>query len=127
MSWSFSSKNGYLIATESIVAPGTAATDRSTSVIDWLRPGEDFMVIANTLATDVSAIPLDVDVCLTSDGTFTPLKETLFATIGAVAKAAFYDVSANGESPFYKLRLDGSASVPSGNTLTIGIVQKAKA
>lgn len=126
MSWTKSSENGYIVAYEDITTTDGAATDVSSSVIGWLKPGLDFVIIANSLATDCSGeFELDVDVCNASNGTFVCLKNLLVTVpSNKVPTAAWYDVDSYGESPWYKLRFD-MASASGGQTVRMIVMQKA--
>lgn len=125
MSWTKTSKRGYLIATETLTLGATSA-DVSSSVVDFIPPGKDFVVIGNTGATDLSAdADIAVHVSTASDGTFVLLKDNLIATIDAVTEAGLYDVSANGESPYYKIVVD-PAGAEASESVGIAIIVPQK-
>ncbi len=123
MTWTKTSKNGYLVATETLTLLATSA-DVASSVVDFIPPGSDFVVIANTGATNLSAdCDVAVHVSTASDGTFVLLKDNLVATIDNATKASLYDASANGEAPYYKLVLD-PAGVEAGESVGLAILVK---
>lgn len=123
MSWTKRSENGFLVATETVTLLA-ASTDVSTSVIDFLKPGKDFVVISNAAATNLSSdADVAVSVCDTSSGTFVLLKDDLETTIDAAAKSSIYDVSANGESPYYKLVVDPDGVEAATNTVKFVVIQ----
>jgi hypothetical protein len=102
-------ENGYFVAEETLtVATSDAAgQDLTSSVIDFIPPNTDFLILSNAAATDLSSdADIAVQVCDTSSGTFVLLKDDLETTIDAAAKCSNYDVSANGEAPYYKIFVD---------------------
>ncbi len=115
----------YIVATETLtVATSDAAgEDLTSSVINWIPPGQDFIVISNTGATDLSSdADIAVLVSATSGGTYVLLKDDLETTIDAAAKASVYDVSANGESPFYKLFVDSDGVQQKTDTVAFAVI-----
>ena len=122
MAWTKTSVNGWLIANETVTGDDT--NDVSTSAIDFLEPGVDFTVISNAAATNLTNdADVDVDICDTIDGTYTLLSADLEATIDAAVKSSLYDVSANGEAPFYKLRVDVDGDI-NAETVKFVVMQK---
>lgn len=136
MAWSFSvvgdtstsgappraKNNLFNKATETLtVATSDAAgQDLTSSVIDWLPKGSDFLVMANTGATNLSSdADIAIKVCGTSTGTFALLKDDLATSIDAVATADLYDVSANGEAPFYKIFVDSDGVQKATDTVVL--------
>lgn len=122
MAWTKTSVRGYLVATDTVTF--TASTDdKSTTVIDWIKPGQDFVVIANTAAANTTAnADVDIDCCMTSDGTFAILKADLIVdTIVSNARSAVYDASLNGEAPYYKIRFDPDATM-GAVTITVAVI-----
>ena len=114
--------NVFTIATETITLP-SSSPDTSSSVIDWLPKGQDFLVCANVGGSTMSAsLDIDVTVSNTRSGTFVRLKSDLISTVSDAMKAAYYDVSANGESPYYKLLIDPEAKLASGDTITFVVI-----
>lgn len=114
----------WAVFTEAVTL-NTAATDQSTSVIDFIPYGKDFYVIATTSVTLATPCPVDIDMCDDSAGTFFAL-----ATTGiTVAKTAgtltdLIDNSAKGQAPYYKLRIDkpAAAKTATGGTVTFKVL-----
>lgn len=101
----------------------SAGKDLTGSLIDWLPPGRDFTVISNTGATNLcSDADIAVYCCGTSTGTFVLLKDDLETTIDAAVKSSNYDVSSNGEAPFYKIFIDSDDVQKATDTVVIDIV-----
>jgi len=62
---------------------------------------------------------------MTSDGTFGKLKSQLITgTIVSSAQGGFYDASAYGESPYYKIRFDPQATM-GAVTITVAVITTA--
>lgn len=105
MAWTKETTNGFLVATETLTLPSAASTDVNSSSIDFAKKGSDFIVFANTGATDLTADG-DVDVQVSFDGsTWATLKADLIASIDNTTAVAFFDVSAEGEAPYYRLTI----------------------
>ena len=114
--------NVFIKAVETVTLP-SSSPETSSSVIDWIPKGQDFTVIANSGGSTLSAsCDIDVTVCDTATGTFVRLKSDLVSTVSDAAKAALYDVSANGEAPYYKLLIDPEAIMASGDTITFVVM-----
>lgn len=117
--------NDFLYATETLTWQSSNATyqDLTGSVIDWIPAGHDFTVISNTGATNTSS---DADIavycCGTRTGTFVLLKDDLETTIDTAVKSSLYDISANGEAPFYKIFVDSDGVQTKTATVVIDIV-----
>jgi hypothetical protein len=117
--------NVYLRATETltVASSDSAGQDLTSSVIDFLPPGKDFVVISNTGATNLSSdADIAIHCCGTSDGTFVLLKDDLESTIDAAVKSSLYDLSANGEAPYYKVVVDSDGVQKKTDTVVIDIV-----
>jgi len=115
----------YIVATEvlTVATSDAAGEDLTSSVINWIPPGQDFVVMSNTGATNLSSdADIAVMVCATSGGTFVLLKDDLETTIDNAAKAKLYDISANGEAPFYKIFVDSDGVQKKTDTVTISIL-----
>lgn len=125
MAWTKTSVRGYLVATNTVTFTASA-DDKSTEVIDWIKPGQDFVVIANTGAANTTAnADVAIDCCMTSDGTFSLIKDDLITdTIVSNVRSALYDVSAYGEAPYYKIRFDPDATM-GAVTITVAVITTA--
>ena len=124
MAWTKTSQRGYMVATETLTLPTGASTDVSSSVIDWVKPGQDFLIVGNTAATALTATcDVDVDICMTSTGTFVLLKDTAISNLATAGtpQSVLYDVSVSGEAPFYKIRLDPDGN-EAGEKVTIAVI-----
>ena len=136
MSWSFSTvgspessglpkdivkgRENWLLAEEVITNDGLS-TDQSSSVIDFLPYGKDFIISAVNSATLSATAPVDIDYCETKDGTFTELATTgVVVPVTTVKQRDLIDVSAkNVHAPYLKLRLDKTATLSTTTTKTI--------
>jgi len=124
MAWSKRSENGYTVAEETITLPSSSPVSY-TSVIDWIKPGQDFIVLANAAETSLSEdTGVDVYVCDTSDGTFVKLKDDLIAEINDVTAVALYDVSSMGEAPYYKIATAPDGIQDSGDTIKFVVMTR---
>ena len=105
------SKGDWTLYTET-VALNSAAADQSTSVIDFIPYGLDWIIEVDPSATMATSAPIDVDYCYTSAGTFTELATTGATALKAgTASRAIYDNSGKGNAPYYKLRFDKIAAL----------------
>lgn len=108
--------------TLTVATSDSAGQDLTSSVIDWLPKGVDFTVVANSGATNLSSdADIAVKACGTSTGTFALLKDDLITSMDAKAAAATYDVSLNGEMPFYKLFVDSDGVQKATDTVVLEI------
>ena len=117
-------KNVFSKASETltVATSDSAGQDLTSSVIDWLPKGVDFTVVANSGATNLSSdADIAVKACGTSSGTFGVLKDDLITAMDAVSAVATYDVSANGEMPFYKLFVDSDGVQKATDTVVLEI------
>jgi len=115
----------YIVATETltVATSDVAGEDLTSSVINWIPPNQDFVVISNTGATDLSSdADVAVHVCATSGGTYVLLKDDLETTIDAAVKSSVYDVSANGEAPFYKIVIDSDGVQKKTDTVGLAVI-----
>lgn len=133
MAWTPKSEGDWMVYTETVTLTATA-TDQSTSVIDFAPYGQDWWVetvYANTLATTAG---LDVDMAFNENDTFTVLKADLDAlATDVLTNLVKYDNSANGNAPYYKLRLDKAGALSStassaatANTVTFRVAVPPK-
>ena len=117
--------NVFLRATETltVASSDSAGQDLTGSVIDFLPAGKDFVVICNTGGTNLSSdADIAVHCCGTRAGTFVLLKDDLETTIDNAVKSSLYDISANGEAPFYKIFVDSDGVQKKTDTVVIDIV-----
>ncbi len=122
MVWSKSTESGRVVATETLTFTQDQSTDSASTVINWIPKGGDFTVIADGSTCLSAQADIAVWICATSDGTYALLKDNLIATIGAgVPEAAFYDNSANGDSPYFKLYVD-PAGAQDGDSVTLTVI-----
>lgn len=126
MAWSSGrTVNGYAVYEETLTwsTSDSAGQDLTSSAIDFIPPGKDFVVLANTGATNTSSdADIAVKVCLTSGGTYGLLKDDLITALDTVVAAAVYDISANGEAPYYKLFVDSDGVQKKTDTIGLAIV-----
>jgi len=121
MAWSESSQNGYLVSTTTLTTKAVGnGTSNITSVIDFIPPGKDFIVIANSASTNLStSTHVELFVGYSTAGTFYRWKPGIASypflasrVIDNTCNKLWYDVSAYGEFPYYKLKIPlGGGSV----------------
>lgn len=122
MAWTKRTEGKYLVATETLTVSGTS--NIYTSVIDFLTPGLDFTVLANLAATNTSNdADIDVYCCDRAAGTFGILKADLITSLNTKVAPGFYDISANGEAPYYKLALVPDGTLGTTHTVKMAVVQ----
>ena len=126
MAWKKHQVNKYAVYTERLTVSASNADnqDLTSSAIDFIPPGTDFVVIANYGATDLSS---DADIAIkvqpiSKTGTYGLLKDDLIASIDEVVAAAVYDVSSYGEAPYYKVFVDSDGVQKSADTVDIAII-----
>jgi len=129
MSWTKNTiqrgSKSYIVATETLtVATSDAAgEDLTSTVINWLPPGQDFVVLSNTGATSLSSdADVDVHTCATSGGTYVVLKADLEAALTNSIHSALYDISSNGEAPFYKIVVDSDGVQKKTDTVSFAVI-----
>ena len=130
MSWTNTSEGkrnneGYTVYSETLTPIGDTVSSMQSSIIDFIPPGTDFTVIANTAASNLSATG-HIELWTTYDrdttwGTDTyRLHETPFlsltGTIDNASKVAFRDVAAYGQYPYYFLKIGTATDTTSGGT-----------
>ncbi len=125
MAWTGTTEGHYGVYTETLTVETSdaAGQDLTSSAIDFIPPGTDFVILANTGATNLSS---DADVAIkvasTSDGTYALLKDDLITSIDNKVAAAFYDVSAYGEAPYYKIFIDSDGVQKKTDTIGLTIL-----
>jgi len=131
MAWtkSTSGKNGeFLVATETIALGKGAPVTRYGSEIDFIPPGADFIIIANSGSTTTSgSCHLRVYVSPTSGGTFYLLNQNIPDSTAARALAGNlrvykWDASVEGVAPYYKLAVYHTKAESSKKTITNTII-----
>lgn len=111
----------WLLAEETLTNDGTTS-DQSTSVIDFLPYGKDFILSVSASATLATTAPLDLDYAEEKDGTFSELATTGLTLAATGAKVReIIDTSAKGNVPYLKIRLDKSGNLSTTTTKTIKI------
>ena len=124
------SKNVFKSATETltVVASNASNQDLTTSVIDFIPKGSDFLVVANTAAKNMSS---DADIAVlasaTRGGTYGLLKDDLMTTTDAIVSAKPYIANSGagaagyGEAPYYKIFVDSDGVQKKDDEFTIAI------
>ena len=115
----------YLVATETLTVASSdlAGQDLTSSEIDFIPPGKDFVIISNYDSTDLSSeADVAVKVGYETGGTFVTLKDDLIQSIDATVKAALYDISSYGEAPYYKIFIDSDGVQKKNDTVDIIVV-----
>ena len=118
------SQNLFNSATEvlTVALSNSSNQDLTTSVIDFIPKGSDFVVVANTSATNMSS---DADIAVlvssTRAGTFGLLKDDLIGATDSVVAAAPYLIGSYGEAPYYKLFVDSDGVQKKADTFTITV------
>jgi len=116
-------RENWLMATESITNANNN-TDQSTSVIDWLPYGKDWILAVSGSATFASGGPIDIDYCDTRGGTFTPLATTAVSLVAlGTRQITVIDNSAKlyGNLPYLKIRIDKTATLSTSTTKTVTV------
>ena len=110
----------WLVATESVAIVSGSAADQSSSVIDFIPYGRDFIIEVDPSATLATRADIDVDYSDEKDGTFVELATTAAIALkdGTLSKDTF-DNSAKGQRPYYKLRMDKNASLKDDGQTTV--------
>ena len=93
------------------ITRGTTVSDSLGSEITFLPPGVDFQVTMKPSAALSTGADLAIYGCPIESGTHALLKDDLISiTTGTGYATGLYDVSANGELPYYKCFIDGDAT-----------------
>lgn len=131
MSWSKSTtgKNGeFLLATETVALGKTTTAVRYSSEIDFIPPGSDFVIMANTGTTSTSgSCHLRVYVAGTSGGTYGLLNQnipdsTAARALNGALRVYNWDASLEGTAPYYKLAIYHTAAESSGKTIGLSVL-----
>lgn len=119
MAWTKSSKNGRLVASESVTL-ANAGTANGTS-IDFIKANKDFSVFINTGATNtVGAVTTDLEGSF--DGsTWVDINASFAADCDTAVKMVTYDASTTGDFPYYRLSFD-SAADDSATSIVVKVV-----
>jgi hypothetical protein len=119
MTWTKKSANGWLVANETMTL-GTNNTDQSTSVIDFVPYGKDWWIEIDPSATLASGGPIDIDICYESGGTFWEMATTGLSIVAAgTSQRDLIDVTTEGIAPYYKLRIDKTATQTAATSKTV--------
>lgn len=111
----------WCLASEDITIGATGA-DQSTSVIDFLPYGKDWILSVSGSATFASNAAVDIDYCETKDGTFSDMCTTgLSVAIAGTKVRQVIDNSAKGNAPYLKVRLDKTATMTAATTKTVTV------
>lgn len=114
MAWLKQTRNGRVVATETITLVQDQTTDSFSSEIPFIPKGGDFQVQASVSACLSAAADIAVWTAPESGGTYVLIKDNLIATgvwdVGSVAVQALYDNSANGDGPYFKIAVDPSGA-----------------
>ena len=111
----------WLVATEVVTLTSGSASDQSTSVIDFIPYGKDWVIEVDPSATLATSAEIDIDYCNTKDGTFSELATTttIEANPEGTVERANMDNSSIGNRPYYKLRMDKDGSLKDNGSTTV--------
>lgn len=136
MAWTISSEGkdkSYAVYTETLTPIGDTVSSMRTSIIDFIPPGTDFTVIANSAASNISA-SAHLELWASYDegaawGTNVyRLHQTPFLSLtGSVDNAslvAFRDISTHGQYPYYYLKIGSATDTTSGGTANATVTMK---
>lgn len=117
--WSGDTVNKRWVNTETVTL-GNAATVYS-STIDWVKPGNDFLVFGNTaVLNSVGAVTVEVQASF--DGsTWATVTSSFLSDLDNTTLAALYDNSAKGDAPYYRLAIACAAN-DSANTMDFVVI-----
>lgn len=117
MAWTTVSKGDFwVVKTEKLTVATTTDKDSTSFVVP---PGQDFMVGVYHVSTASDAVDIDM-LWSVDNSTFTVGKSDLKANSAPTAATLDifnYDISANGEAPYYKVRIDPDTSGVSDTSL----------
>lgn len=126
------SKEEFVVVSETLTPVGDTVSSRFTSVIDFIPPGTDFIVIANTGASNMSAsghvelfygYDKDATIANRTRSNVTPFK-SLTAEYDNATVWLKRDVSAQGQYPYYWLKLATSSDTDTGGTANATVTIK---
>ena len=130
---------GYAVYSTTLTPIGDTVSSTRTSVIDFIPPGTDFTVIANTASSNLSASGhIELWASYTKSPTWGTnvyrLHETPFLSltgnIDNTYKVAMRDVSTYGQYPYYFLKIGTATDTTSGGTgnatVTIKVIVGSK-
>lgn len=118
------SKDEFVVVSETLYPIGDTVSSRFTSVIDFIPPGTDFAVIANTAPSNMSAsghielfYSYDKDATIANRvrSNVTPFKPVT-AEVDNATKWLVRDVSAQGQYPYYWLKFATGTDSTTGGT-----------
>lgn len=134
MSWTQTSEGkGYSVWSETLTPIGDTVSSTRSSLIDFIPPGTDFTVIANTASSNISASAhLELWTTYTDDPTWGTnvyrLHETPFLSltgnIDNTYLVAHRDVSTWGQYPYYFLKIGVSSDTDTGGTANATVTFK---
>lgn len=136
MAWTKTSEGkdkGYVVYSETLTPKGDTVSTTRTSIIDFIPPGTDFTVIANSGSTNISASAhIELWAAYIKSPTWGTdvyrLKETPFLSltgnIDNTYKVAFRDVSTYGQYPYYFLKIGSAVDITSGSTAGATVTMK---
>ena len=103
--------SGELAVFHEKITRGTTVSDSLGTEFSFVPPGVDFQVTMKPSAALSTGADLAVYACPVSGGTHFMIKDDLISiATGTGYASATYDVSANGELPYYKCFIDGDAT-----------------
>lgn len=122
MAWTKETRNRRSVAYETITL-GNVSTVYS-SEIDWILPGQDFVVIGNTGAVNtVGANTTEVQVSHDGGTTWATITSSFMADFDTATLASFYDNSATGDMPSYRLAITAAGNDAANSAEMVVIVQ----
>lgn len=116
---------GWQVWTETLTTVQDSATDIDSSVLEFLPFGRDFYV--KVVADDLSvSCGIAVKISDKKAGTFSTLVANFINEVDDSTTIKAYDVSANGEAPFYKLSLDNGGAQSGGDSVVLTVWSPSK-
>lgn len=131
MAWvkkSTGANDEFLLATETVALGKTTTAVRYSSEIDFIPPGSDFIIMANTSATNTSgSCHLRMYVAHTSGGTYGLLNQnipnsTATRALDSALRVYNWDASLKGTAPYMKLAIYHTAAESSSKTIGLAIL-----
>ena len=135
MAWTKTSEGkdkGYAVYSETLTPIGDQVSTKRTSIIDFIPPGTDFTIIANSASSNISASAhLELWASYVKDPTWGTniyrINETPFISLTGNIDNTYLvvnrDVSLKGQYPYYFLKI-GSAESTSGGTANATVTMK---